>query len=348
MPVHPSRLVWLVAVISWVVPAIESLGEQPRVGQDGPVAESVAGPREELEREVQRLIEELGAETRAARARAEHELLQLGAAALPHLPPPDLLPDVSVREAVRRVRLTLERRKAQESVRPSRVTLSGRFPLQEILERVSQQTQNRIELESVPEAQRQRVFEVDFDGDAFWKVFDDQARQADLRISGGEESQSIALVPRSDDSPPHSLKVLYSGPARLAVLSAETRRLPGDDRDLLRVRLGLMVEPRLRPLFLKLDARNIAAAILEGGMLKPFNPEASYEIPMNEGSGEVRVQLDYYAPPGPVQKVSLQGRMTMLVAAGAEKIAFAAPAGSVGVAKRRGGVTVSLEKAAFR
>ena len=84
-------------------------------------------------------------------------------------------------------------------------------------------------------------------------------------------------------------------------------------------------------------------------MLEPFNPEASYELPLGEGSERVEVRLDYRVPAdAEISQAALQGRMMMLVAAGSEEIAFSDPFGSKGVAKRRGGVTVTLEEASFR
>src|SRR5258708_25057755 len=68
------------------------------------VAAEPAEGEVDLEREVRRLLDDLAGETRAQRTAAEKRLLELGPKVLPHLPPPELLPSISVREAVRKIR----------------------------------------------------------------------------------------------------------------------------------------------------------------------------------------------------------------------------------------------------
>src|SRR5262245_38788858 len=56
----------------------------------------------DLPTQVRALIQQLDAETLAARAAAEKKLMDLGPGVLPALPAPELLPNASVRESVRR------------------------------------------------------------------------------------------------------------------------------------------------------------------------------------------------------------------------------------------------------
>jgi hypothetical protein len=107
-----------------------------------------AGPTDstvELEQEVRRLLADLAGETRARRLAAEKRLLELGPKVLPFLPASELLPTVSIREAVRRIRVELERVQARESVLPSRVTLAGKQSLAETLAELTRQTGNRLD-----------------------------------------------------------------------------------------------------------------------------------------------------------------------------------------------------------
>src|SRR5437016_14638307 len=92
-------------------------------------AEATTSP--DLEVEVRQLLTELSGATREQRSLAEKRLLELGPKVLPLLPAPELLPSVSVREAVRRIRVELERIAARESVLPSRVTLSRTLSVRE-------------------------------------------------------------------------------------------------------------------------------------------------------------------------------------------------------------------------
>src|SRR4029077_17059752 len=85
----------------------------------------------ELEQEVRQLLSDLASDTRSRRVAAEKRLIELGPGVLALLPAPELLPSVSVREAVRRIRFELERAGARESVLPSRVTVQGKMSIGE-------------------------------------------------------------------------------------------------------------------------------------------------------------------------------------------------------------------------
>ena len=313
--------------------------DEPRAGQD-------AGVPGELRLHVRDLVAQLDAATRAERLRAEQELLRLGPEVLPQLPASELLPNPAVRETVRRIRLTLERRKAQASLRPARVSLKGSLRFDEITRRIAEQTGNQIELKSTPPTVLGRTLNLDYDRADFWPVIDDLCERAGLQLRAG--TNAIELLPGATaESRP--VWVEYSGAFRVAVLSAEMRPLPGDARErILRCRMRLMIEPRLRALFLKFASEEVAALVAGVGMLKPFSPGARYELPMGAGAAQVDVQLDYRLPAGAEADVaSLQGRMTMLVAAGEEQVAFDDLPRASGVARRRGGVTVELEDVRF-
>ena len=334
--------VWLVVVtLAGVVTAGICADEQR--GEKRPRSSTAES---ELRERVHQLVAQLDAGSRAARTQAEQELLQLGPEVLPHLPASELLPNVSVREAVRRVRLALERRKAQESLQPSRVTLNGELRVDEIARRIAEQTGNRIELENVPRAALDRTLDVNYENTDFWPAIDGLCERAGLDMRTA--TNAVALLPGdADESEP--VRVSYTGPFRIAVLSAETRAVPGDaDQQLLRCRLRVIIEPRLRALFLKFAAEDVAASVAQMGMLQPFSPDARYELPMGQGGGQIDVQLDYRLPSGiDATAVSLQGRMEMLVAAGEEQVEFENLSHAAGIAKRRGGVTVELEEAQF-
>ena len=72
------RAVWLGAIVSLAT-----------AGADQPPADDVPS----LKQRVERLVDELDADSREARAAAQRELLRMGPPVLPHLPPPELLPD---------------------------------------------------------------------------------------------------------------------------------------------------------------------------------------------------------------------------------------------------------------
>lgn len=305
-------------------------------------------PSEELAQRVETLVGQLSAETLQDRVQAQKALLELGPKVLPLLPAPEVLADASARDAVERLRARLEHRKARESVQPGRVTLKGDFPLTDLLERIAAQTGNRIDASELPPPTGRETVEVDYRRETFWTVIDELARRLELRFV--TEGRSLQLLPRSEHSAGAEERVAYAGAFRVAVRAVERRKLFGDERhDLLRVGFSLSAEPRLRPLFLAYSAKDITAETAAGRALAPLNPEADYELPLGAGGRHLRAHADFKLPAS-VQAgtIRLSGRLKVHAAAGAERFVFHDPAGTREVARRRGGVTVRLQKAEFR
>jgi hypothetical protein len=152
--------------------------------------------------------------------------------------------------------------------------------------------------------------------------------------------------------------VSYAGAFRVEALSAERipravgRRKGQNPRalgELLRVTVILMPEPRLRPLFLQFAASEITARAEDKLKLTPFSPEADYELPLSESGAPARIQLDYLIPKGVAgRSLEISGKLRCTTAAGQELIRFAdlekAEGGTANLARRRGGVTVTLNK----
>ncbi len=352
----PPRTLFLVRIVcaSWLVAGV---GE--RVRADDAAAPTTTSKPADLASRVESLVKQLDGATLAVRTAAERALLELGPSALPHLPAPELLPNASVREGVRRVRVSLERRQAEESILPSRVTLAGERPLADALRSIAMQTGNPIDIAAVPAALAAKPVRTDFDGATFWEAIDELAGRAGMRLAARQSRAGLRLVPADSAAEPDDagrtspeIAVGHSGPFRLAIESATLRPLVGDDTArLLRVKANLLVEPRLRPLLLRFAVRNIEAKRNDGTALMPFTPEAKYEAPFTDGGERVSLTCDYRLPNEPegepLRSVSLAGRLSLLTAAATHEFQFRDLDSSAGIARRRGGVTVTLQKASF-
>jgi hypothetical protein len=298
---------------------------------------------------VTKLIRGLDANTRKVRQQAERALLAAGPQILPLLPAPELLPNVSVREAVRRIRRQLERTQALESIKPSRVTLGGRHSLAAVLAKISRQTGNRLDVAAIPEAAKRRAFKVSYKKLTFWESLDDVAAKSGLRyVSGTDRALKIETYKKKPGE--MSFPVTYAGAFRVAVDSAQLKPRVGKNAfRLLRLELGLTSEPRLRPLFLKRTGRSVAVANSAGVVFAPFDPEASIEQPFGEGGSHQTVRLDFKVPIGKsATDIVLRGQLFLLTAAGTQAIRFANIAKSKNVARRRSGVTVKIRDVAFK
>lgn len=300
----------------------------------------------ELDRTVQRLLPQLDADSREVRVAAERELLRLGPDVLPFLPPPELLPTTSVREAVRRIRIELEERKARESVRASRITLKGTLPLERVLAVVSQQSGNRIDETGLSDETLEQLVDVNYANREFWPVVDDLLARLSLAFRISDDGTAL-VVYKPEESPP---RVRYSGAFRVEIEPGRRRPIFGDaTHELLRIPLGVTAEPRLRPLFMKYAARDFQAQTASGMVLPPFDPAAERELPLGGGSPQIETQIDFRIPAEEaVEAVAFQGRLVVQTAAGTERIVFTNLPDSVGAARRRGGVTVSLADVSFR
>ncbi len=315
---------------------------------DEPAAPAnAAGPVEE----VSRLLALLDSNQRAERVRAEQRLLELGPVVLPLLPPPDLLPSAAVRSAVGRVRLELERRQAQASVAASRVKLAGTRPLEAWVDEISRQSGNRVDCAALPAEVRKQPITLDTAG-AFWQVVDQLGEPRRLRYNLDESARELHLVAQAASD--GVVAATFAGPFRVVVLSAEMRKNFADPAGrLLRIRLQLMPEPRLRTLFLQYAARDVTVSTAKGAVLESLNPASQYELPLGRAQSPAGVQLDYRVPAGfEATDLSIRGKVQVTTAAASERIAFTdlqtlAGGQPVDIARRRGGVTVRLKRVRY-
>ncbi|HUG90768.1 MAG TPA: hypothetical protein VML55_08050 [Planctomycetaceae bacterium] len=338
---NAGRIVSIV-LLGAVVPLEISAGAQPESAADD---EARA-----LRQKVAQLAADLDADSRETRTAAQRELLRLGPAALPHLPSPELLPNSAVRATVRRLRLALEEQHARESVQPSRISLSGEVTLGDAVRRLADQSGNAIDASGLPPELLQRPVRVGFRETAFWDALDALARQAGMAWSIAAGSDAIRLEPLADESERGELAVDGSGVYRVAVTSAGLRPIAGRPAErLLRLTVRFTAEPRLRPLFFAFAGSDLKASS-GGRTFEPFSPDAKKEIPFGEGGKDVRVTWDFRVPADAdgAAAAALVAKATILTAAGREPITFTDLASASGVARRRGGVTVTLNEALFR
>ena len=293
--------------------------------------------------QVERMIAGLRAPTRAARLKAEQEMLEAGPDLLPLLPPPELVPSAA-RESLVRIRVTLERRQALLSIAPSHVTLQGERSFSEWVNELQRQSTNTNDLRSLSPTDLDQPLKLDFKDQTYWAGVEELSRMARLKpdLSAGHLRWNPA-----DPNVVPELAVTHAGAFRVAVIVARTRPGLTADKPLVRLGLTLMAEPRLRPLFMHFSAEDM---VLRGGSgaLAAFNPEAKYELVLADGKSPP-IQIDAVAQAPPPDTVDISGRFRVTLAAGSEAIRFSdLPAfledKPSPVSRRRGGVTVTLQK----
>ena len=302
--------------------------------------------------QVSALLKKLDAKSRQQRLTAEAELLKLGPVILDSLPPPDLLPNVSVREAVRRLRAELERTAAEESIRASQVTLAGELTIRELVAAISDQTGNRVVCAATdrqptePDVFEQKLT-VDWKNEPFWEAIS-QIEAAGLRAEFLPDEHSLTLSPVAPDARAIERQTTLQQAFRLEALPVEQRKIDGTDNMLVRVPLRILCEPRLRPLFLRCSMSDWEL-VAGTARLSPFSPGSRFEIPLGDGGREAKLELSFLAPSvkSLSQNLALAGRLTLLTAALEREITFPMLAEAEGLTRRRGGVTVTVSKAQF-
>lgn len=329
----------LMVVLSVMILAVT--GSRTALAQ--PSKESLANLRDSVEEQ----IRQLEAPTLVERARAERTLLDLGPDVLPLLPAPELVFTASARDAMKRIRVQLERRAARESALPSRVTFARSASVSEVLQQLTIQTRNRVELSDEAIAISSQALAIDYADRPFWECLDDLCARLRLRTAFDAQRAVLKLSPRTPRDI-QDIAVQLTGPFRVSIQSAEIRPVVGTaDRHLLRVTGRIAVEPRLRPLFLYFAAGDLTATA-ERKPLEPWNPSAKYELPVGDGGREVPIQLDFVLPHDVmIGALALHGRIALQLAAGTERIVFDKTSQSPGALRRRGGVTVRLRDVKF-
>ena len=139
---------------------------------------------EALKAQVQSLVLKLNDDSAEVRAKAERQLTALGPEALDLLPSPDSQQDAAPREALVRVRKSLQDAQAQASVAVSTVTLHDRLKLSGFLAEIQKQTGNNIAAlnrgEGMPAFDPE--INVNFDKTPFWSALDQVLDQAQLSV----------------------------------------------------------------------------------------------------------------------------------------------------------------------
>ena len=301
-------------------------------------------------KQIAALLQKLDAKSRQERLAAETELLKLGPAILDSLPPPDLLPSVAVREAVRRLRVRLERTAAEQSIQASRVALTGERTIRELVAAIAEQTWNNVvcaaaaQNSATSDAFKQKLA-VDWNDEPFWMAIG-QIEAAGFRAEYRLDGNSLTLVPAATSSKPTGRRTRIQKAFLVEALPVEQILIEGTDNVLVRVPLRILCEPRLRPLFLRCSMSDWS---LSAGTrkLSPFSPASRIEVPLGDGGREAKVELSFLASSADAQneKLTLSGQLTLLTAALEREVTFPTLAEAEGLTRRRGGVTVTINKA---
>jgi hypothetical protein len=343
---RPHSLV-IAAIVLWLA---LSIGLPAHAADPPPAAKSPSA------REVQRLVLQLDAHTRRERDQARDALLALGPPILPLLPEDRAIASAAVRQTVGEIRARLQHESALASLRPSRVTLKGTFPLREALARIAAQTGNEFDTTALDDGSLARSLAVDFESRAFWSACDEVIATADLDYGAVQKGRLQLIRTATANLPPRPIAVADQGAFRVAVTLATIRPFAiSRTRFALRIAWNLRAEPRLRPLFASISGSDLQAGFRSpnaGGAqpaytgLRPISPRAKLELSLEEGQVPLELTSDFEFPSGEARPdVEFGGSFSVEMAAGPVRFVFDDLAAANQPLQRAGSVAVRLRAA---
>ncbi|RMF41819.1 MAG: hypothetical protein D6753_08955 [Planctomycetota bacterium] len=244
---------------------------------------------------------------------------------------------------MQRIRQALESVKTQAYVAASRVSLDGRWPLQEVLDAIIAQTGNQVRLQT-DELGANKTVELHVADAPFWQVLQEIMNQADLQlVAFATTEQELVLGPREGVAPPPAW---FDGPVRIDPLFTQaTLNFRSALVGQLQVSALVSWEPRLQPVFLQIPMDKLEAEA-GGKVYDSATPDAAPEIPLNVGGSSTQIDLLLDRPPRSVAQLdSLRGRLVMAIPSEKHQYEFERFSSGARQSQKYGDVTVTLEGA---
>ena len=212
---------------------------------------------------VEELVLQLDDDQIQRRQDAEQALIELGAAALEHLPADTsgFSPEVRVRLA--RVQQQLQMKAAEAANDPSRVSISATMRLSQALGELQTQSGNQIVdfREQFGEPSEDPEVELDLQEVPFWQALDLVCDQSDTSpyMAAGQPN-TVGIVSRAPEQEPAAGRVTYHGIFRVEpTLIQATRDLRMPRNEVLQLTLEISWEPRITPIAVRLPLDQVRA-----------------------------------------------------------------------------------------
>ena len=301
----------------------------------------------DLAAQVKQLVTQLDAREKSAREAAEQALLELGAAALEHLPEPTPRMSAEVKQRLARVKSKLEKTLADSNKEASRVTLTGEMTLVDAVKAIERQTGNHVYLsltDDDPAAGNKLT--LDIQDKPFWEALDQLLDQAELTVNAYGQEAGLSLERRGEMASPRTGLAVYSQAFRIAPLDiSATRDYSSGVGNSMQLQLEAAWEPRLNPIVLTLPFSAFAATDDEGNALSMQGGDQEYEIPVSPGQLTVTLPLSFDLPSRSAKKLAvLEGKLRALLPGRQETFSFANIDKAKKTSQTKAGVTVTIDE----
>jgi hypothetical protein len=305
---------------------------------------------EELAAEVRRLVRELDAVELAAREAAEQQLVDLGGAALPHLPEPSDRMSAEVKERLSRVREKLQHLASAAVVEPTSVTLktSGE-PLSKVFEAIAAQTGNKLQdyRTELGQDARDPKLTLDLEAVPFWAAVDKILDESDSTIYAYADdlTDALAVVDRPlEERPRLGRPAGYAGPLRLEATRVSAEIDPRQEMGgYLELELQALWEPRLRPISFQHYIGEIEALDEDGQAIAVQSEDSALEVTVQSGEHAKDLRIPLALAGNTSERIAtLKGRLVALLPGQVETFVFD-DFKKANQSLRKANVTVTLE-----
>jgi hypothetical protein len=312
----------------------------------------------DLAPDVARLVRQLNSDELTRRDQAEQQLIALGPAALPHLPPTNDRTPAEVAQRLLRVRQAFEQARAEQAAQGSTVSLTGDLPLTDIFKDFGKQTGNAIvDRREREEGAVDPPLHVDFNKTLFWRAVDQTLDEAQLDVDSFSGEPGVTITPRTPGRVARTSRASYSGPFRLEPARFEAiRDLRNPGNRSLKLFIEVAWEPRLKPIVISQPLDLITATA--GDEEVRIDGQGEPAAPINDGAASVELVIPLASPARTQGKISsLKGTLKAIVPGEVETFRFselpatrqeegkkkAGGAAAKKIEQRKAAVTVALD-----
>jgi hypothetical protein len=321
--------------------------EQPEVDE----SKQPATPKmseEELKAKIDRLIKRLQSNVESERADAEKSLVELGSPAIALLPKVSVDTSEEMRARLNRVRKKLQQAAAETAVVGSRVTIKGNMLLSEALDKLEEQTKNRLVdfRDQFDQPRLDPKLELDFKDAAYWTVLESILEQAGLQLYAyTNQPKTLGYVARSDKLTAAAMAAA-TDLFRLEVVRLQAiRDIRDTENQGLVVVIEVTWEPRITPLSIEQALNGLTVTDDKGNELSPLEGRGVTRLSVQEGISSVELELPFELPSRDVQKIAVKGKLAASVPGGSMKLEFDNLETAREVTKGESGINVILLRA---
>ena len=268
------------------------------------------------------------------RDKAEEEIIKLGSQALDFISDPSEDSEEDLNLRLVRIRKKLEKVAIEETITPSKITLSGEISLKKAFAEIKSQTGNIIELaEGYDPALLDKKVKLDLKDASFWKAF------SKIQTVGGLESNAYggvtgrAVVVPLPPVDPANIDKVAAGSAppldessifRIRVASVSSaKNLLRAGLNYTRVNLEIEWEPRLTPISIDMPLSEIKVLDVDGKPLKISNPQQVLSGTVQQGINQIEMAITLENVDRSIKAIgSITGKLDCILPGRKEKFRF--------------------------